>query len=544
MIPYTEHEIKVLSHFFTSTDGEEYAATDAMPSELWACLAGGASRSHLSVRDRFLQIFHDTYPSPVEYNECLEHIAQAIEAQNTSYLKPAMERATKFMTKWSINYGHNSLKDSSTDRVVVDHVSIRGAKLLEETNLGAFQEKSTRYVDFSKAEPILPALPTQEFDAWIRRVLDRSDRLYARMTRECTEYYMHTLPDADFKDKAAKKRTATAKAFDTARYCLLACKPTALAFTMPSRETERHLSNLMASDNAEVASIANNVVEGAKQVNPGLLTHLTPNKFHGARCDMSTLESELSYLIDGITIEPNIVHSSDEPLVSLHTASPNVLARLAASILQVNAPVPGRSYRATLNELIDRDVLNFDIIEHRLKSRGQYDDLPKEFGCCEFVFDIVMDYGAYRDLQRHRVGSQIVSDLNTENGYTVPSLLNLSELADLKGSYVECLNDIHALHQSLRDHCLTSEAEYFFALGHNVHFTYTCDFRQLIYLVELRTRPAGHESYRLVAQKMFDQLIDNGIDWVPEREKFVSLFRIDRSTDTTRAAQENKAQTR
>jgi hypothetical protein len=109
---------------------------------------------------------------------------------------------------------------------------------------------------------------------------------------------------------------------------------------------------------------------------------------------------------------------------------------------------------------------------------------------------------------------------------------------------VDCLNDIHALHQSLRDHCFTYEAEYFFALGHNVHFTYTCDFRQLIYLVELRTKPAGHESYRLVAQKMFDQLIDNGIDWVPEREKFVSLFRVDRSTDTTRAAQENKAQTR
>jgi thymidylate synthase ThyX len=52
-------------------------------------------------------------------------------------------------------------------------------------------------------------------------------------------------------------------------------------------------------------------------------------------------------------------------------------------------------------------------------------------------------------------------------------------------------------------------AEYWFALGHKVQYTYTCDFRQLVYLCELRSQPAGHYSYRRIAQSLFRQLADS-----------------------------------
>jgi thymidylate synthase ThyX len=269
-------EKAVLSHFFTSITDDVYAVTDAMPMSLWGFVAGLASRTHLSVRDRFLQVLRDTLGD--EYIDVIVDIQQrSTQRYGAGFVwTPVLEKASKFLKTWAVNYGHASLKDSCVDRIVVDRCSIRAAKILEESSLGAFQEKSTRYCDFSTAKEIIPDIDVS-LEADASQIIAESNTIYNDMLSMCEDFYKRQLDPADFVNEAALVRTARAKAFDTARYCLLTSKPTALAFTMPSRETERHLSSLLAHPNQEMQEIARKALEAAMKINPGLLTHVESN---------------------------------------------------------------------------------------------------------------------------------------------------------------------------------------------------------------------------------------------------------------------------
>lgn len=542
---YTSTEQVVLQYFFTNIDSVVYAATSAMPSELWANLAGGASRSDLDLRDRFLKIFREVTETEDAYAACMDSMAASIAGMDLSELKPVMEKATAFMSKWSVTYGHSSLKDSCVDRIIVDRVSIRVAKLLEETTLGAFQEKSTRYMDFSKACTVLPcAAPDRDLMDASVALLSESSVIYDKMTQACISHYMNTLPSSEFKDEAAKRRTATAKAFDTARYCLLVSKPTALAFTIPSRETERHVARLLAHPNQEVHKIAELIKEEAQKINPSLITHVSPNEFHGQTVDMSDLLT--------ITSKPGQVlnigrHWSDEPRVELVSADTSLIG-VAASVYLANQDQEFAASWEDIYEAIrshdDSDDVALQIIERRLAKRGVHDELPREFGCGEFIYDIIIDYGAYRDLQRHRVGTQNVSSLNCANGYTTPELLRAPGFEELLAEYDEYMSNVALVHAQYRKFD-PAAAEYWFALGHNVRFTYTCNFKQVAYVTELRSKPAGHICYRMVAISMFDQFVDALVgDHDVDPERFTNLFRIEREANTDRRAQENKAQVR
>ncbi len=159
---FSPAEATVLNHFFTSLDTDVYCATDALPTSLWAFLTGGYSRSQLSMRERFLRIFEEMQEAvaagrlDASAAVSVEDLARDIREGQTPRLGKALERAAGFMSKWAVEYGHNSLKDGAQDRFAVEGVSQRATKILESLPLGAYQEKSTRYLDFSKDSLFLP----------------------------------------------------------------------------------------------------------------------------------------------------------------------------------------------------------------------------------------------------------------------------------------------------------------------------------------------------------------------------------------------------
>ncbi|HQF54253.1 MAG TPA: hypothetical protein PK208_03955, partial [Fibrobacteria bacterium] len=126
---YSTSQEVLLRHFFTNVDKDVYCATDAMPMALWAFLEGGYSRSQASMRDRFLQIFEEMREKD-ESSPSVEEMADAVAASRLPQLDGALNKASAFMSKWAVEYGHNSLKDSSVDRFAIEGVSQRAAKLL------------------------------------------------------------------------------------------------------------------------------------------------------------------------------------------------------------------------------------------------------------------------------------------------------------------------------------------------------------------------------------------------------------------------------
>lgn len=545
---YTIDEMLVLNHFFTSVSEDVYAVHDSMPMSLWGYLAGLSSRTHLGVRERFLNVLKEVLDD--SYENIIEAWAKDIIRHKGVDLTQVMQKASSFLEKWGVNYGHNSLKDSCVDRIVVDNCSIRVAKILEESSLGAFQEKSTRYMDFKNASTHVPDLlnpqdPTNGSLALLySEIIRESDDLYSDVLEALTDHYKSEANPSDFKTQDALERTAKAKAFDTARYCLLTGKPTALAFTMPSRETERHLAALLAHENHEVVKIASSAIRHARIVNPGLLTHVQRNPYVyevGSYEDLLP-PNTCKLADDTIWFSQHVGFNITQPNVWLSTVTSDIL-EVAASAVLASSKLVHRTFSTLKKEFAamppeERTELAIQIMERRLGNRGKHDPLPKEFGIGSMVFEICLDYGAYRDLQRHRVGTQLVSSLDARHGFNTPDALHLDKFSPLLERYRNFMMKTAELHAAVRE-VSPSNAEYVFALGHNVLFTYICDLRQLAYVVELRSTPQGHASYRNIVVNMFDQFLASLDVSEEQRERVAALFRVHRDANTDRRNQEN-----
>jgi Thymidylate synthase complementing protein len=115
-----------------------------------------------------------------------------------------------------------------------------------------------------------------------------------------------------------------------------------------------------------------------------------------------------------------------------------------------------------------------------------------------YTFEVVCDYGAYRDLQRHRLLTLQAQPLTPRLGYDVPPEVEAAGAAD---AYAASQEACTALHDALaRD--LPVEAAYAVTLAHRIRFTMTLNAREAMHLIELRSQPQGHESYRWVAREM------------------------------------------
>jgi thymidylate synthase ThyX len=115
-----------------------------------------------------------------------------------------------------------------------------------------------------------------------------------------------------------------------------------------------------------------------------------------------------------------------------------------------------------------------------------------------YRFDICCDYGAFRDLQRHRMLTVEWQSLTPEHGYDLPAPVAEAGGAD---AYHEAMARSRDLHDLLRDDFPT-QAQYAVALGYRIRFVLQLNAREAMHVLELRTSPQGHPSYRTVCQEM------------------------------------------
>ncbi|MBI2684595.1 MAG: FAD-dependent thymidylate synthase [Actinobacteria bacterium] len=115
-----------------------------------------------------------------------------------------------------------------------------------------------------------------------------------------------------------------------------------------------------------------------------------------------------------------------------------------------------------------------------------------------YAFEIVCDYGAYRDLQRHRLLSLQAQDLTPSLGYDVPQ--DVPDTACV-GEYMRAMETSAGLYDALR-HEIPGAASYAVSMAHRVRFTMVMNAREAMHVIELRSQPQGHETYRAVAQEM------------------------------------------
>jgi hypothetical protein len=136
-----------------------------------------------------------------------------------------------------------------------------------------------------------------------------------------------------------------------------------------------------------------------------------------------------------------------------------------------------------------------------VRHRGRHDELLREYSSgCGLRFDILMDIGGFRDMHRHRRCVQTLQPFTNLHGYELPH--ELME-AGLEQRYKRALDQAHGAYDKLRRSGFQEEARYVLPLATRCRALFKMDFAEALYISELRSAPAGHFSYRLVAWEMY-----------------------------------------
>lgn len=408
----------------------------------------------------------------------------------------ASEKARSFHEKWVVGYGHSSVAEHAVVHLAIENVSIVASKVIEDLRLGSYTEKSTRYVVFDQHSFVdLPELGAED-GARYRAACERLFATYLDLVPKVSEKLMARSPKPDGMSDGAYKAAVRAQACDLLRGLLPAGTRTNIGLTANARALENLLTKMMSNPLDEVRRIARDMHAAALHVTPTLVKYAAPNELR------KTLQGTVAEAMKRIYTPPEEDASAtmviNQP-VRLVRYDKDALERVALALAYEGSDPGVHAYnlgdalrRATLPELIR-------IAHAACSKRGPFDAPPRAFEASTMTFELMLDYGAYRDLQRHRMLTPATQRLTCRLGFETPQDLAELGYADIYQDAMLAARD--AWHVMEPAHPL--EAQYAVPLGFRVRTLWTLNLRELFHVIELRSAKQGHTSYRRIAQGLY-----------------------------------------
>ncbi len=392
-----------------------------------------------------------------------EAMLQALHSRSTggfkNHLKILEEKgAEDFMSKFYVGYGHKSIGDCGSTTIFIEGVSMLAAKAIQDSKLYNGQEASTRYVDFSNQVFINPA--GNELG---EELLEKQRRFYLSLLDPVRENLRKKFSINEGENETVYEKAIAAKAFDICRGFLPSGASTNLAWHSNLRQIADRLLFLRHHPLEEVRNIALAIEEAVMKK--------YPNSFSLKRYEKTEEYQELIardyYYHDCL---------KDEFKVGVNSLR--------------------------LEEL--GDVRNLNIINRR-PPKTELPQFLNNYGEIEFEFKL--DFGSFRDIQRHRAINQRMPLVTMELGFNEFYLNSLPE--NMKSLAEKHLEEIkHGLNQLGLNRY---EKQYYIPMGYNISNKISGTLPAMVYMVELRATRFVHPTLREVAKKIAKYLENLGI---------------------------------
>jgi thymidylate synthase ThyX len=309
------------------------------------------------------------------------------------------------------------------------------------------------------------------------------------------EYWNRRLPKAPEDGDVAYRSTIRAKALDSLRGLLPAATRSNVGIFGTAQSYEALLLRMRAHPLAEVREYADLMVAELQKVIPAFLTRLVRPERGGAwsryLAESRARTAEVAArLLAGI--EPE--HRAE---VTLTDYDPDGEVKVVAAALYASSDLPDDQLLAIARKLGPDE--RRQVLEAYVGKRENRRHKPgRAFERTAYRFDVLGDYGAFRDLQRHRLLTLEWQPLSPRHGYTAPE--ELDEAGALP-EWTRVMEESAALHDALAAG-LASAAPYAVSMAYRVRFYMEMNAREAMHVIELRTTPQGHPSYRRVCQAM------------------------------------------
>ncbi len=492
---FTPEQEALLGHFVTNTRSSIFALYN-IPEVIKGALFSRYSRSTLGLRSLLLKEFL-LNQEEAGVKSLLENLPTSSQEQLL-----AIKKAQNFYDRILDGYGDDSIGELGGAHLALENISIIAAKVIEDCRIGGSPlEKSTRYVYFDQkvnGEYLFHKEAVLMTSAWKSLYVNTCNMLfdtYSKLIPRLTTFMMEKYPKQAEVSKGAYTAAVRAKVLDCIRGLLPASTLTNMGVFGNGRFFESLLHKLHSSNLSELCDIGRAAYDELEKIIPSFVrraeishkTHLDFSSFQEAmRSEMKEEAKLVSSSLTGIT-----------PGVTLVASDPDAVFKVAAALLYPDTHESFSTLLAycknlnpeALGKLLDTAAVHRQNRRHRS---------PRALENAVFTFDLVADYGAYRDLQRHRLVTQEKQLLTCSNGYYTPQELQES---GLETEYAAALSAAKEAYDTIAEQ-LPEEAQYVVPMAYYIRWYFTLNLREIQWITELRSQPAGHTCYRVIAQQM------------------------------------------
>jgi thymidylate synthase ThyX len=413
------------------------------------------------------------------------------------------ERARRLYENVFLGYGDDSVAQLGGAHIATEWVSNVLTKVLQRGRLAAYLEQSTRYIPYDGPMPgggyryWRDDSLGDEYAQAMDFLFETYSRSLARVEAWAAERWPRAAGDAD----GPWKRSIRAKALDLLRGLLPASSLSHVGIFATGQAYEQMLLRLLSSPLPEAREVGAMILAELQKVMPSFV----------ARVDRPDRGGEwMSYLSERAAQTDTWARRLGLDRREQDESGPSVRLlsvrgdedELLAALLFESASVSEAEARAAVRVLPpdERARLLADLVGERTNRRHRP---GRGFEAVGYRFEIVSDYGAFRDLQRHRLLTVQWQTLGPDLGAGVPDELTEAGVAD---DYRAGLEASASEYERIRARVSAELAPYALCLGYRIRYVLDMNAREAMHLIELRSGREGHPGYRAVAHELHAQI--------------------------------------
>jgi thymidylate synthase ThyX len=497
---WTPAESDILRRYFTNLEGPVFALVN-LPEVVKGALFARYSRSGKSLRRLFL----DEFVGDLDVSG--DHSVDATVG---------LARAEQLYERVFFEYGDDSVAQLGGVHLACEQASNLLTKVLERGRLMSYMEKSTRYVAYDTRLPSgryryyrSPEILASPLGARYVGDMDRMFDAYARLLPVLYEWFAERHPRSDGVSDFAHRQAVKAKAFDTLRGLLPSAATSNLGIYGSGQGYEALLLRMRAHPLPEARDYADLMLTELRKVIPSWVRRVdVADRGSAWSAYMEQNDSAMADLAEAVIGRVPAAKSrlpkGTGPDVKLLDWDPDAEVKLVTAMLYPYTHLAEEQLAARVSKMTgpQRTEVMAKYAGERLNRRHRP---GRALERSSYRFDVVSDYGAFRDLQRHRLLTIEWQGLTPDLGYTMPEAVLAAGGAE---AYEEAMNRSASLYEALGEQFGATVAAYAVTLAHRVRYSVQMNAREAMHMLELRTTREGHPEYRKVCQAMHDLIAD------------------------------------
>ncbi len=492
--PLTPFNPTTVARFVTNTQRPIFALK-ALPEVVKGALFSRYSRSNLDLRSLLER----------EFLAGEETLLEADEKKAHAFYKRVLD-----------GYGDDSVGELGGAHLALEGISMLAANHLQASRIGgSFLEKSTRYVRFDDLfngdyrfyqDPQIMASPQQGlFLKAVRTLFDS----YRDLLGPLQQFLRQASPRPQGQKKIPWERALHAHALDVLRGLLPICTHTNMGLYGNGRFFQSLIAKTRSQSLPEMQALANAMQCELEGVIPAFVTRSArehPNTKAQQTYHQTLLKARqktLAQVFPPASVAQafeGIAENGGECVRLLHCESEGqAVEKMLTAWLYEDQSCPWDGVQRSVADL-DAAARQRAIESLGKARKNRRHKPPRATELVFYTFELQADFGAFRDLHRHRTLTQQRQPLGISLGYTIPEDI---QAANLEKPFCQAILQAAEAHQQLSQHFSAEQAAYVLPMAYRVRWQVHLNLRALIWLTELRTMPQGHLVYRGIAQQMY-----------------------------------------